>query len=113
MQQITGASNSMQRRSGNVLPPALDDYCNSNSSNGKPTVKNTSSVRHPKLVLLKELLMFLSYIWYTAIICSISLIFGYVKPHNICLKINVFVLTINVLVEISTGGGDASLSPSP
>ncbi|XP_022947300.1 uncharacterized protein LOC111451202 isoform X1 [Cucurbita moschata] len=43
VQQITGASNSMQRRSGNVLPPALDDYCNSNSSNGKPTVKNTSS----------------------------------------------------------------------
>ncbi|XP_022146247.1 uncharacterized protein LOC111015505 isoform X2 [Momordica charantia] len=43
VQQITGASNNMQRRSGSVLPPPMDDYCNNNSSNGKPIVKNTSS----------------------------------------------------------------------
>ncbi|XP_022943594.1 uncharacterized protein LOC111448316 isoform X1 [Cucurbita moschata] len=43
VQQITGASNNTQRRSGSVLPPPMDDYCNNNSSNGKPIVKNPSS----------------------------------------------------------------------
>ncbi|AES67391.1 uncharacterized protein [Medicago truncatula] len=41
IQQITGAVTNMERRSGNVLPPPLDD-CTSNTS-GKPTVKNSSS----------------------------------------------------------------------
>ncbi|KAG4385337.1 hypothetical protein GLYMA_12G073200v4 [Glycine max] len=40
VQQITGATNNMQRRSGNVLPPPLDD--NMNSSSVKPIVKNSS-----------------------------------------------------------------------
>ncbi|XP_050935083.1 uncharacterized protein LOC103501902 isoform X2 [Cucumis melo] len=43
VQQITGASNNLQRRSGSVLPPPMDDYSNINSSNGKPIVKNTPS----------------------------------------------------------------------
>ncbi|KAL0436491.1 UNVERIFIED_CONTAM: CCR4-NOT transcription complex subunit [Sesamum radiatum] len=48
VQQITGSTNSMQRRSGNVLPPpAADEYCNNSStSSGKPTTKaaiNTNS----------------------------------------------------------------------
>ncbi|XP_038901785.1 uncharacterized protein LOC120088502 isoform X3 [Benincasa hispida] len=43
VQQITGASNNLQRRSGNVLPPPMDDFCNNSSANGKPIVKNTSS----------------------------------------------------------------------
>ncbi|GMN24520.1 hypothetical protein TIFTF001_000608 [Ficus carica] len=43
VQQITGAANNVQRRSGNLLPPPIDDYCNSNSaSSGKPIVKNMS-----------------------------------------------------------------------
>jgi len=42
IQQITGAATNMERRSGNVLPPPLDD-CTSNTS-GKPTVKISSSV---------------------------------------------------------------------
>ncbi|KAL5061073.1 hypothetical protein RYX36_032677 [Vicia faba] len=41
VQHITGAATNMERRSGNVLPPPLDD-CTSNTSE-KPTVKNTSS----------------------------------------------------------------------
>ncbi|XP_027342196.1 uncharacterized protein LOC113854995 isoform X3 [Abrus precatorius] len=41
VQQITGAANNMQRRSGNVLPPPLDDC--TNISSGKPIVKNASS----------------------------------------------------------------------
>ncbi|PON53223.1 Splicing factor-like protein [Trema orientale] len=44
VQQITGAANNVQRRSGNVLPPPLDDYCNNSSaSSGKPIVKNGSN----------------------------------------------------------------------
>ncbi|KAL3625936.1 hypothetical protein CASFOL_030465 [Castilleja foliolosa] len=40
VQQITSSSNSMQRRSGNVLPPPADDYCNrSSASSGKPITK--------------------------------------------------------------------------
>ncbi|XP_021889736.1 uncharacterized protein LOC110808526 isoform X1 [Carica papaya] len=42
VQQITGATNNLQRRSGNVLPPPIDDYCN-NSSPAKPIVKSSSS----------------------------------------------------------------------
>lgn len=43
MQQITGAANNMQRRSGNVLPPPADEYWNNSSASaGKPIVKNTS-----------------------------------------------------------------------
>lgn len=52
MQQITGASSNMQRRSGNMLPPPMDDYCSNNSSNGKPIDKSVSSVRHLKLITL-------------------------------------------------------------
>ncbi|KAL0390156.1 UNVERIFIED_CONTAM: CCR4-NOT transcription complex subunit [Sesamum calycinum] len=47
VQQITGSTNSMQRRSGNVLPPPTDEYCNNSfTSSGKPTTKtaiNTNS----------------------------------------------------------------------
>ncbi|GFP95672.1 ccr4-not transcription complex subunit 4 [Phtheirospermum japonicum] len=40
VQQITGSSYSTQRRSGNVLPPPVDDYINNSSaSSGKPTTK--------------------------------------------------------------------------
>ncbi|AES88710.2 uncharacterized protein [Medicago truncatula] len=44
VQQITGVTNSMQRRSGNVLPPPLDDW--TNNSTEKPIVKSapTNSV---------------------------------------------------------------------
>ncbi|WJX44234.1 RING-type E3 ubiquitin transferase [Trifolium repens] len=47
VQQITGTTNSMQRRSGNVLPPPLDDF--SINSTEKPIVKNdpTNSVPLP------------------------------------------------------------------
>ncbi|CAJ1979370.1 unnamed protein product [Sphenostylis stenocarpa] len=41
VQQITGATNNMQRQSGNVLPPPLDDDMNTTSA--KPIVKNPSS----------------------------------------------------------------------
>lgn len=45
MQQITGTLNPMQRRSGSVLPPPLDDYCNSSSASAGGTVnKNGSNV---------------------------------------------------------------------
>ncbi|KAK6271870.1 PREDICTED: uncharacterized protein LOC18590831 isoform X1 [Theobroma cacao] len=41
VQQITGATNNMQRRAGNMLPPPLDDYCpNSSASAAKPIAKN-------------------------------------------------------------------------
>ncbi|KAM3202342.1 putative protein isoform X1 [Capsicum annuum] len=47
VQQITGAITSMQRRSGSVLPPPADDYCNNSSASaGKPfnkTVTNNSA----------------------------------------------------------------------
>ncbi|KAL8516129.1 hypothetical protein ACS0TY_014701 [Phlomoides rotata] len=40
VQQITGSSNSTQRRSGNLLPPPVDDYCNNTfASSGKPITK--------------------------------------------------------------------------
>ncbi|XP_029127168.1 uncharacterized protein LOC109799122 isoform X3 [Cajanus cajan] len=41
VQQITSATNNMQRRSGNVLPPPMDDSMNNSSA--KPIVKNASS----------------------------------------------------------------------
>ncbi|XVE79702.1 hypothetical protein DITRI_Ditri14bG0079000 [Diplodiscus trichospermus] len=41
VQQITGATNNMQRRAGNMLPPPVDDYCpNSVASAVKPIAKN-------------------------------------------------------------------------
>ncbi|KAH0777348.1 hypothetical protein KY290_008759 [Solanum tuberosum] len=44
VQQITGAITSMQRRSGSVLPPAADDYCNNSSvSAGKPFSKTATN----------------------------------------------------------------------
>ncbi|XP_027344951.1 uncharacterized protein LOC113857366 isoform X3 [Abrus precatorius] len=41
VQQITGATNNMQRRSGNVLPPPMDD--STSNSSAKPILKNASS----------------------------------------------------------------------
>ncbi|XP_028775817.1 uncharacterized protein LOC114732658 isoform X2 [Neltuma alba] len=41
VQQITGATNNMQRRSGNVLPPPVDDCPNHPA--GKPIVKNATN----------------------------------------------------------------------
>ncbi|PWA60987.1 Nucleotide-binding, alpha-beta plait [Artemisia annua] len=44
VQQVTGATYDMQRRSGNTLPPAADDYSNnSNSAWGKPVIKSTTN----------------------------------------------------------------------
>ncbi|KAA8549514.1 hypothetical protein F0562_001198 [Nyssa sinensis] len=44
VQQITGATNNMQRRSGNVLPPPADEHCNdSYASSGKSISKNASN----------------------------------------------------------------------
>ncbi|GMI88924.1 hypothetical protein like AT3G45630 [Hibiscus trionum] len=41
VQQITGATNNMQRRPGNMLPPPVDDYCpNSSASAAKPIAKS-------------------------------------------------------------------------
>ncbi|KAH6822069.1 hypothetical protein C2S53_015857 [Perilla frutescens var. hirtella] len=42
IQQATSSSNSIQRRSGNVLPPPEDEYCNNSSTfSGKPMVKTS------------------------------------------------------------------------
>ncbi|XP_022755671.1 uncharacterized protein LOC111303574 isoform X4 [Durio zibethinus] len=44
VQQITGATNNMQWRAGNMLPPPVDDYCpNSSASAAKPIAKNASN----------------------------------------------------------------------
>ncbi|KAK4358777.1 hypothetical protein RND71_021006 [Anisodus tanguticus] len=44
VQQITGAINSMQRRSGTFLPPPADDYCNNSSASaGKPISKTAAN----------------------------------------------------------------------
>ncbi|KAK6926855.1 hypothetical protein RJ641_008574 [Dillenia turbinata] len=45
VQQITGATNNMQRRSGSVLPPPADDYCCSNNSaaSGKPIIRSATN----------------------------------------------------------------------
>ncbi|KAK8498359.1 hypothetical protein V6N12_032911 [Hibiscus sabdariffa] len=52
VQQITGATNNMQRRPGSMLPPPVDDYCpNSSTSAAKPIVKsspNNATVTVPK-----------------------------------------------------------------
>ncbi|KAG8387741.1 hypothetical protein BUALT_Bualt02G0052900 [Buddleja alternifolia] len=45
VQQITSSSNTMQRRSGNVLPPPADEYCNNTSaSSGKPVTKTSITI---------------------------------------------------------------------
>ncbi|XWS71772.1 hypothetical protein CRYUN_Cryun03dG0167400 [Craigia yunnanensis] len=45
VQQITGATNNMQRRAGNMLPPPMDDFCpNSSASAAKPIAKNASNL---------------------------------------------------------------------
>ncbi|XP_031286914.1 uncharacterized protein LOC116145611 [Pistacia vera] len=44
VQQITGTTNNLQRRSGSVLPPPFDDYCiTSSASAAKPIVKSASN----------------------------------------------------------------------
>ncbi|KAK9065912.1 hypothetical protein SSX86_015314 [Deinandra increscens subsp. villosa] len=44
VQQVTGATNELQRRSGNILPPAADDYSNNSTSSwGKPISKTTTN----------------------------------------------------------------------
>ncbi|XP_050368284.1 uncharacterized protein LOC126786489 isoform X2 [Argentina anserina] len=43
VQQITGTLYPMQRRSGSVLPPPLDDYCNSSSASCGGPVNKTGS----------------------------------------------------------------------
>ncbi|OMO91433.1 hypothetical protein COLO4_18383 [Corchorus olitorius] len=52
VQQITGATNNMQRRAGNMLPPPIDDYCpNSSTSAAKPIAKsapNNTTANIPK-----------------------------------------------------------------
>ncbi|KAM7279999.1 hypothetical protein ACFE04_007133 [Oxalis oulophora] len=51
VQQITGATNNLQRRAGSVLPPPIDDYCiDTFVSTAKPIVKtatNQSSTINP------------------------------------------------------------------
>ncbi|XP_020552277.1 uncharacterized protein LOC105170680 isoform X1 [Sesamum indicum] len=50
VQQITGSSNSTQRRSGNVLPPPADEYCNNTSaSSGKPITKTAVNTNNTVL----------------------------------------------------------------
>lgn len=45
VQQITGATYDMQRRSGNFLPPPADDYCNESSSSwAKPISKSPTNI---------------------------------------------------------------------
>ncbi|KAI3678437.1 hypothetical protein L6452_37729 [Arctium lappa] len=44
VQQVTGATNDMQRRSGNMLPPPADDYSNNSTSSwAKPISKSTTN----------------------------------------------------------------------
>ncbi|XP_039059516.1 uncharacterized protein LOC120203258 [Hibiscus syriacus] len=40
VQQITGTTNNMQRRAGNMLPPPVDDYCPNSSSTAKSISKS-------------------------------------------------------------------------
>ncbi|KAL2508542.1 RNA binding (RRM/RBD/RNP motif) family protein [Forsythia ovata] len=42
VQQITDATNSMQRRSGSMLPPPAEEYCNNSSASGKPSSKTAT-----------------------------------------------------------------------
>ncbi|GAV71373.1 RRM_5 domain-containing protein [Cephalotus follicularis] len=44
VQQITGATNNLQRRAGNMLPPPADDFCNNPVLTAKPTVKNVTTL---------------------------------------------------------------------
>ncbi|XP_022849054.1 uncharacterized protein LOC111371353 isoform X2 [Olea europaea var. sylvestris] len=47
VQQITGATNSVQRHSGNVLPAPADDYCiSSHFSSGKPSSKTATQTNN-------------------------------------------------------------------
>ncbi|RAL37450.1 hypothetical protein DM860_000144 [Cuscuta australis] len=43
VQQITGVSNTAQRRSGTILPPPADNYCNNFASTAKPISKTTTN----------------------------------------------------------------------
>ncbi|XP_076909554.1 uncharacterized protein LOC143566858 [Bidens hawaiensis] len=43
VQQVTGATNELQRRSGNILPPSADDYSSNNTSWGKPVGKTATN----------------------------------------------------------------------
>ncbi|XP_009784817.1 uncharacterized protein LOC107819772 isoform X2 [Nicotiana tabacum] len=43
VQQITGAINSMQRRSGSVLPSPADDYCNNSSASAGQPISKTAA----------------------------------------------------------------------
>ncbi|XP_051143345.1 uncharacterized protein LOC127259791 isoform X2 [Andrographis paniculata] len=47
VQRITGSSNSTQRRSGNVLPPPADEYCNNAVSSGRPIPKPNVNTNNP------------------------------------------------------------------
>ncbi|KAJ8535553.1 hypothetical protein K7X08_023273 [Anisodus acutangulus] len=50
VQQIAGALNSMQRLSGNVLPPPAEEYCsNSSASADKPISKNAATNSAPSV----------------------------------------------------------------
>ncbi|XP_071714138.1 uncharacterized protein [Rutidosis leptorrhynchoides] len=46
VQQVTAATNEMQCRSGNTLPPAADDYSYNSTSLAKPISKSTTNVRY-------------------------------------------------------------------
>ncbi|XVF20181.1 hypothetical protein REPUB_Repub11eG0175900 [Reevesia pubescens] len=52
VQQITGATNNMQWRAGNMLPPPLDDYCPNNSASAAKSIAkndpNNMAVSIPK-----------------------------------------------------------------
>nr|XP_043635512.1 uncharacterized protein LOC122606720 [Erigeron canadensis]XP_043635513.1 uncharacterized protein LOC122606720 [Erigeron canadensis] len=43
VQQVTGATHEMQRRAGNILPPAADDYSNNSTSWAKAISKSTTN----------------------------------------------------------------------
>ncbi|XP_071722610.1 uncharacterized protein [Rutidosis leptorrhynchoides] len=49
VQQITGATNNLQRHAGSMLPPPVDDYCiDTSASADKPIVKSaTSGMQNP------------------------------------------------------------------
>ncbi|XP_049409076.1 uncharacterized protein LOC125872403 isoform X1 [Solanum stenotomum] len=50
VQQIAGAINSMQRRSGSVLPPPTEEYCSNNSASAdKPISKNAATNSAPSV----------------------------------------------------------------
>ncbi|XP_015079364.1 uncharacterized protein LOC107023251 isoform X4 [Solanum pennellii] len=50
VQQIAGAVNTMQRRSGSVLPPPAEEYCSNNSASAdKPISKNAATNSAPSV----------------------------------------------------------------